>query len=357
MILKSYDSFLNESFSINDFNIGDKVIVNGEQSSLQINNQPGIIGKKSYNRFYIEFENKFSTRLHSNSNNYYPRSCWNITFSNNKITIKKNSDNKYINKLTYEFLHSITNKEVLDSRMVYIKYTDKPDMISYLSLNKAQRLKDDRKWRSYYTTNQRQEVKIGKFLKKVFPDSTESQIEKMVNDYKFSYKHHFKFFDFEIVKGEDIRKYYLYTNYDDNGGRLHSSCMKQENDQHRFDIYVENPDVCSMLILKSPTNDKKITGRALIWKLTNGNTYMDRIYCANDDEMQLFKNYAKERDWKIFDVHGYTSSYHVQLQNDKNYGRDRNNPYMDTFKCYIKEDNILYSDYYRGNYDHFYDDH
>jgi len=357
MLIKSYQSFLNESFNINNFSIGDEVIVNGRQSDLTINNQKGRVGRISDDNISIEFDERFSNQLHNDSHRWTERHCWNIYRGNATITKVPKIKNKYINKIVNEFLPLITEEQLLNSRMVYIKHTDKPDMISYLALNKQQRLKDEGKYRTYWSSNQRQEAKVGKFLNKLFPDKPKTDIENYVNHYKSSYKQHFKIFDFKMVEGEDIRKFYSYRTYDSSGGRLHSSCMRQDDDQHRFDIYVENPDVCKMLILISPTDSSKITGRALVWKLANGDTYMDRIYCANDDEMKLFLNYAKEHGWRSFDDGGYKSDDYVKLTNDKNYGRYRDNPYMDSFTKYIIGPNELHSRNYGGRYDITYNDY
>jgi len=349
-IVKNYNLFLNENY--NNFNVGDRVIVNGNQSDLIIKNKKGRIGKITNNSISIEFDIKFDNRLHNDSNKWTNNQCWNISKNNKYCSIEKYSDNIYLDKIVFSLLPIITVDEILKSKMVYIKHTDKSDMISYLSLNKSEQIKDN----TYWTSNQRQEMKIGKFLNKVFPDKSKSDIENYVNDYKSSYKQYFKIFEFKMVEGEDIKKYYNEKNYDNAGGRLHSSCMRKENSQHRFDIYVENPDVCKMLILVSPSNSNKITGRALVWKLANGGTYMDRIYCANDDEMQLFINYAVEQGWRTYDSDGFTNEDYVRLTSDKDYGPKINNPYMDTFTQYIIP-NELHSRSYSGRYDFTYNDY
>ena len=106
--------------------------------------------------------------------------------------------------------------------------------------------------------------------------ATASIIKKFNNAVKSKRENIFK--DFKIVKDEDIRKYYLYESYESDNHTLGGSCMRYEKCQKYLDIYVKNPEVCQLLILKSDDDKDKIKGRALIWKLTNGEYYMDRIY-------------------------------------------------------------------------------
>jgi hypothetical protein len=65
-----------------------------------------------------------------------------------------------------------------------------------------------------------------------------------------------------------------------------------------FDIYMSNPDVCKLLILKDESGNK-IKGRALVWKLQfpEGVTFLDRIYTHNDSDVELFREYAKSQGW------------------------------------------------------------
>ena len=60
---------------------------------------------------------------------------------------------------------------------------------------------------------------------------------------------------------------------------------------------MQSPEVCTLVIYKSDDDTDKILGRALLWKLRDGKRFMDRIYTANDSDVQLFKDYAKENGW------------------------------------------------------------
>jgi hypothetical protein len=65
-----------------------------------------------------------------------------------------------------------------------------------------------------------------------------------------------------------------------------------------FDIYMENPDTCKLLILKDESGEK-IKGRALVWKLQSpeGVTFVDRVYTHNDSDVELFREYTKSQGW------------------------------------------------------------
>ena len=144
---------------------------------------------------------------------------------------------------------------------------------------------------------------------------------------------------FELVKGEDIRYWYLEDRYEEVKGQLGNSCMRFQRCQKYLDIYVENPESCSLLILKGNTPDK-IIGRALIWTIHDGpgvagREFMDRVYMINDSDKLLFEAYAKEHN--IFRSQTYT--YKIKVKE----GRYDYYPYMDTFTCYDYEKGILTS--------------
>jgi hypothetical protein len=313
-----------ENLTYSQINIGDKVVVDGKEDGLVIKNQKGTILNKSGEVVLVRFNVKFSDKLHSDSN-----LCWNIDprhVNINKLDLKYISD-----KLSDLLPVYITGEDVLKSGMVYIDNTDKMDTLSFLPV----RFKDDE---DPYNNIRRQEIKLGKFLRKV-KDLNGKELEDLINNYKSSYKRYHNLMYFELVEGEDIRYWYLKDNYVTGGGILNNSCMRHEKHQNRFNIYVENPQVCKLLILKENKNDSKILGRALVWQ-TSQCTYMDRAYCRFDDDIEIYKNYAQEREWLSYDNGDYNKRMHVKLI-DKNFGYNERNPYMDTFKRYHFEENIL----------------
>ena len=66
-----------------------------------------------------------------------------------------------------------------------------------------------------------------------------------------------------------------------------------------FDIYSKSKNV-SMVILFDDNGEikddvyvsDKIIGRALLWKMRDGDTFMDRVYYVNDSDQELFTKWA-----------------------------------------------------------------
>jgi len=187
------------------------------------------------------------------------------------------------------------------------------------------------------TSNRKGELKLGRFINKflsaigkTYPAAT---IEKLVNMYQAEVLlmnnalNHFK-----VVEGEDIRKWYHENMYESsNGGQLANSCMRYPKCQDFLDIYVQNPQVCKLLIFTP--NDGKLSGRALLWTLENGKKYMDRVYTNKDSYDNLFVKWCKENDY----TKGIESSSVVKV-NPKDYELY---PYMDTFLYYDAEQGRL----------------
>jgi hypothetical protein len=101
-----------------------------------------------------------------------------------------------------------------------------------------------------------------------------------------------------------------------------------------FDIYVENPDVCSLC--KDPNELDKIHGRALLWVLSDGTKYMDRIYTTKQSIDIIFDKWREENGYEKKYAEGRVS---VNIK-DKDYIKY---PYMDTLKYYYPDDGVLVS--------------
>jgi asparagine synthase (glutamine-hydrolysing) len=71
---------------------------------------------------------------------------------------------------------------------------------------------------------------------------------------------------------------------------------------------------------------------------------MDRVYCANDEDAELFNDYAIKRNWLSYENGDYKNVDYVKVQTNKYYGDKYQNPYMDTFYAYFKKENILMSE-------------
>lgn len=244
-----------------------------------------------------------------------------------------------------------------DSKDTYtlIDKTDKNDMISYVQTSRFYReyphsdLEIQRgpfiKNSKFWTSGRTPQYGIGRWVRHIFNDVRQTPIknedlENFVNAYKSTYDKMNKVSEkFELVKGEDIRYWYLEDRYEEVRGQLGNSCMRYQKCQRYLDIYVQNPEVCSLLILKGDTPDK-IVGRALIWTIHDGpgvagRKFMDRIYTINDSDRLLFEAYAKEHD--ILRSQSYT--YKIKVKE----GRYDYYPYMDTFTCLDYEKGILTS--------------
>ena len=247
-----------------------------------------------------------------------------------------------------------------DSKDTYtlIDKTDKNDMISYVQTSRFYREYPDVdleklsgkihnliKNSKFWTSGRTPQYGIGRWVRHIFNDVRQTPIknedlENFVNAYKSTYDKMNKGSEkFELVKGEDIRYWYLEDRYEEVKGQLGNSCMRYQRCQKYLDIYVENPEVCSLLILKGDTPDK-IIGRALIWTIHDGpgvagRQFMDRVYMINDSDKLLFEAYAKEHN--IFRSQTYT--YKIKVKE----GRYDYYPYMDTFTCYDYEKGILTS--------------
>lgn len=209
----------------------------------------------------------------------------------------------------------------------------------------------------------RQPVRVGRGLRALVlstkKEFTAAEYEDFVNKYKAAYDRMNDIFRrFSVVSGQEIGHWYSYRNYKygQDSGTLGNSCMS-DVDTNYFDIYMDNSDVCSLVILKSEDDDTKIIGRALLWKLNlpEGITFMDRIYSASDSDVQLFRDYAKSKGWYckvrndsspsglVIDPQGGQKELGVLKVKVKAGGYDKY-PYIDTIKYYDREDGYLSTD-------------
>ncbi len=221
---------------------------------------------------------------------------------------------------------------------------------------------EDNKLKQVFTSN-RQELKVGRairaLLKVAKVDFTDKDIESFVNQYKvFIDKLNDKFSLFEVVQGTIIGYWYNYQRYYERKGTLGQSCMSNVPERY-FDIYMSNPDVCSLVIFRSIDDNDKITGRAILWTLPDGKKFLDRIYTINDSDVQLFRDYAKEMGW-------YYKYYNSSSDSNQAYAPDGTQvrldltvnirrgtyeayPYLDTLKYWNPNAGTLSSDKSSGD--------
>jgi hypothetical protein len=203
---------------------------------------------------------------------------------------------------------------------------------------------------SIYTDN-KNAIKIGKFIKKVLPNTTDAQIEDFVNELK-AIQDNLKE-KIELVSGDEIEKWYKSKNCYP-GGTLERSCMVNKD---FFDIYTKNPESVNLLIMKS---GDKIVARALVWKIKStepklGFTYyMDRVYTVKDHQEKVMIAFAEKQGWayrvlnNVFIYQGkkYDSvkmSVKIKKLNYEKY------PYMDTFSRYDYVTGLLWNDYEKSS--------
>jgi len=97
--------------------------------------------------------------------------------------------------------------------------------------------------------------------------------------------------------GDAIKIGYNMSNYfsKDHGNMLSNSCMN--GCYHLLKLYIQNPDKVSLLALVD--GDDKIHGRAFLWQLDNGETYLDRIYTIDNFITVIFQDHAMKNEWVI----------------------------------------------------------
>lgn len=98
--------------------------------------------------------------------------------------------------------------------------------------------------------------------------------------------------NFEIVSGEEITYWYNSEHYFACQGTLGNSCMKYDECESYFKLY---EDKAQMLISRK---NGLLTGRALVWKINDKVTILDRIYTCFDYLENCFRDYAKKK-WLV----------------------------------------------------------
>lgn len=101
----------------------------------------------------------------------------------------------------------------------------------------------------------------------------------------------------EVISGDAIKSAYLEDNYSKimgTGNNLWGSCMRYENCQGYFGIYTNNPNQVQLLVAYD--TERKVLGRAILWKFSDGTSGMDTIY-APDGLQESFISWAVENQY------------------------------------------------------------
>ena len=142
-----------------------------------------------------------------------------------------------------------------------------------------------------YINKYDKELRNGGLVTKIYKNIPPREIENFSNLFRAFADE--KEFDFQIVKGSDIIKYYHQDSYVTHSGSLGNSCMKYDRCSKFLELYNDN-DVVSMLVMMN--SEGGLIGRALLWEF-DGNKVMDRIYSVYDYEVLSFKKWATDNNY------------------------------------------------------------
>lgn len=145
-------------------------------------------------------------------------------------------------------------------------------------------------------------ISLSRLCMRLYPDHNPKALQahleytKMLSNYDESL--------FTVVTGDDIVKYYHYSNYFKNSGDLGSSCMRNDSNVKSIEFYAKNSNV-SLIVMK-PKDVDSIMARALLWTTTDGTKVMDRIYTCDSRLVSLFHKYAEQNNFvNIYTIREY----------------------------------------------------
>jgi len=196
-----------------------------------------------------------------------------------------------------------------------------------------------------WSSQQKDTIKIGRAVRKIFSDKDISCTDRELDEFVNLYKAHFidkSKIHYDIVTGEKIRYWYLDTNYNKLAvySSLGKSCMAYLGTQPFLDLYVENPEVCSMAIMVDTEN--KLLARALIWKDIDGVYQIDRIYNTehwnNASLSEWIENWMHQQN-KSFTHLDRTRNITVKLTKWK----FKHYPYLDSMRYLNYNKGLLFS--------------
>jgi hypothetical protein len=243
----------------------------------------------------------------------------------------------------------ISKEDLVDDPIDYIAISkEDPSKISYAYAEKLDKVSEE----EYWSFKGRVQAKPAAAIKKYLKNVSEKDLDIFTSLYKAATAQ--RDFVLQVISGTEMKKWYSGRSYQQTGGTLYNSCMKHDHCQDLFEIYIQNPEVCQMLIMLD--NEGYLMGRALIWNAVdmNKNTeikVMDRIYCVDDSKnVSYFKEWAddngyiykKEQNWKNslqFESNGVSFFKNISIKIKKlSFVRY---PYVDTFKFWDEKNSTL----------------
>jgi hypothetical protein len=253
------------------------------------------------------------------------------------------------------------NGELVADPINYISVSEQDTTkISYLSSDRIEKIKKsvdtsllDREMyvnHSLWHSSIRFCARPGSFITKIFKNVDAREVEKFSNLYRANINR--PKFRLKVVTGETLRGFYNYETYAGEGrGTLGNSCMKHECCQQFFNMYVDNKDVISMLVMLD--DNDMLMGRALLWNYES-HKIMDRIYTTCDEDLAFyFKKWATDNGYLYkSEQNWYNTLFFESLGNKKQelridiklkYSDHSRYPYVDTFKWINLETGTLHN--------------
>jgi hypothetical protein len=373
MILR-YIDFINESSEL----ILESNVIFSDRMKMALNRTDSTIAKKILeleNKDYPVSSNFFDIPMDKNDKlSFIPDRKAQEILTDDKEIVKfigsgggwlkhKDSNNKLFTALGYvpegepyepdstdvgEVVSKVVSEQSAKT-YVYVKFENGKGVYNQQKL----RVVDDRTEKVWKKS--RQEINIGRAIRALLTSAGQTIIDKELEEFVNRFKSiidklNDKFSYFELVSGDKIGHWYHYNNYYQRSGTLGSSCMSACPESY-FDIYISNPGVCQLLILKSSEDTSTIIGRALLWTIRDGKKFLDRIYSMKDSDVNLFQEYAKENGW-YYKYHNNSSdsgrcvspsgeTVELDLTVDIEPGGYENYPYLDTLKHWDKSKGTL----------------
>jgi len=263
-----------------------------------------------------------------------------------RIILEQIQDNSTIAKLILQGVH--VKDDLPENHINYLSISESDSSkISYLTSERYSRIL--KSGRDVWGIAGRVYGRPGSVVSKLFNLDGGRDVELFNNLYKAALSK--TKYEFKIVSGDDIRKYYHQDHYYGNSGSLGNSCMKYDNCQRFFTLYTSNPSTITMLVMLNDSGSS-ILGRALLW---NFDSYkiMDRIYTINDEQLSYhFKKWAVENGYMYKQEQKWNTTLQFELAGKKfeqkfaitipNHECEKY-PYLDTFKFLDKKLGILYN--------------
>lgn len=271
-----------------------------------------------------------------------------LEFLNESILVTSSEFKTILSKIEHpvaeNFIKLIDNDTTQNFN--YINVTDKNDTVLFTQDNQAKnKLKSGKTVEDLLkdTTNK---TGIGRLVRKVLLENgikhTDAEIEEFNTLFKAEFeKSTQKIQPIRLIEGEEIKKWYLEDNYiKPTKGTLQNSCMRYSHCQKYFSLYINNPEVCKLLILVDEETEL-LLARALLWT-TNDGLYLDRVYFNDSSQEKILNDWAKENFNIKYSFHGGSIpklsiklNWWIKEEDDYSF------PYMDSFPYYNPYDGTL----------------